>query len=179
MRRQPWAATFLDSFRYVDQLARLAKQGVKVVFHNTLAACECGLLDQNTFTPRPNYWAALLWRRLMGTTVLNPGSSPTANLHLYAHCLRDRPGGVALLAINTDQRVAHDIALPTQADRYTLTAKQLLDTTVQLNGSKMQIGSDGAVPQLVGVPVRPGRVRFAPMSITFLAIPHTGNSSCQ
>jgi hypothetical protein len=58
----PWAATFLDSFRYLDQLGRLAKRGVKVAFHNTLASSEYGLLDQDTLAPRPNYWAALLWR---------------------------------------------------------------------------------------------------------------------
>jgi hypothetical protein len=52
----PWASTFLDSFRFLDQLARMARQGVKAVFHNTLASSEYGLLDQNTFTPRPNYW---------------------------------------------------------------------------------------------------------------------------
>jgi hypothetical protein len=52
----PWAATFLDSFRFLDQLARLAKHGVQAVFHNTLAASEYGLLDQGTFAPRPNYW---------------------------------------------------------------------------------------------------------------------------
>jgi hypothetical protein len=34
----PWAATFLDSFRYLDQLGRLAKMGAQVVIHNTLAA---------------------------------------------------------------------------------------------------------------------------------------------
>ena len=47
----PWAATFLDSFRYLDQLGRLARHGVSVVFHNTLASSEYGLLDQNTFAP--------------------------------------------------------------------------------------------------------------------------------
>ncbi|HSR75532.1 MAG TPA: hypothetical protein VLN57_03005, partial [Xanthobacteraceae bacterium] len=36
----PWAATFLDTFRYLDQLGRLAKQGVQVVAHNTLAASD-------------------------------------------------------------------------------------------------------------------------------------------
>ena len=60
----PWAATFLDTFRYLDQLGRLAKQGVQVVAHNTLAASDYGLLDEHTFAPRPNYWGALLWRRL-------------------------------------------------------------------------------------------------------------------
>ena len=69
----PWAATFLDTFRFLDQLGRLAKQGVSVVFHNTLASSEYGLLDQNTFEPRSNYWAALLWRRLMGSSVLDAG----------------------------------------------------------------------------------------------------------
>jgi len=69
----PWAGTFLDSFRYLDQLGRLARQGVAVVFHNTLVASDYGLLDETTFEPKPNYWGALLWRQLMGTTVLDPG----------------------------------------------------------------------------------------------------------
>ena len=68
-----WGRTFIDTFRYLDQLGRLAKQEVHVVAHNTLVASDYGLLDESTLTPRPNYWAALLWRRLMGTTVLRIG----------------------------------------------------------------------------------------------------------
>lgn len=71
----PWDATFLDMFRYLDQLGRLAKGGVQVVLHNTLAASDYGLLDETTFAPRPDYWGALLWHRLMGRTVLDPGAS--------------------------------------------------------------------------------------------------------
>ncbi|MES1148408.1 MAG: hypothetical protein ABUL53_04435, partial [Bradyrhizobium guangdongense] len=81
----PWDPTFLDTFRYLDQLGRLARSGVQIVMHNTLAASDYGLLDETDFHPRPNYWGALLWHRLMGTTVLDVGSS-TADLHLYAHC---------------------------------------------------------------------------------------------
>jgi heparanase len=40
-----WASTFLDSFRYLDQLGRLAKKGVQVVIHNTLASSDYGLLE--------------------------------------------------------------------------------------------------------------------------------------
>jgi hypothetical protein len=98
----PWANTFLDTFRYLDQHGRLARDGVSVVFHNTLASSEYGLLDQNTFAPRPNYWAALLWRRLMGQNVLYPGPSRPSQT-LYAQCLPGHPGGVTLLAINTSQ----------------------------------------------------------------------------
>ena len=68
----PWASTFLDTFRYLIEHASLPRQGVKVIMHNTLAASDYGLLDQNTLEPRPNYWATLLWHKLMGTTVLDP-----------------------------------------------------------------------------------------------------------
>lgn len=44
----PWAKTYLDTFRYVDQLGRLARQGVSVVVHNTLAASDYALLDEDT-----------------------------------------------------------------------------------------------------------------------------------
>ncbi|MFD2431316.1 hypothetical protein ACFSUK_31175 [Sphingobium scionense] len=47
-----WAATWRDSFRYVDQLGRQAKQGVSVVFHNTLAASDYALIDEATMMPR-------------------------------------------------------------------------------------------------------------------------------
>src|SRR5665213_1757133 len=97
-----WASTFVDSFRYLNQLGSLAKSGVQVHIHNTLAASDYGLLDEKSYEPRPNYWSALLWRRLMGSIVLDPGTSPSASLHLYAHCLREMPGGVVLLAINAD-----------------------------------------------------------------------------
>jgi heparanase 1 len=175
----PWGSTFLDSFRYLDQLGRLAKSGVQVVIHNTLVSSDYGLLDENTITPRPNYWSALLWRRLMGRDVLNPGPSPAPTLHLYAHCLRGHPGGVALLAINTERTASQSLELPTASDRYTLTARTLEDTRVDLNGNELRLTAEDELPRLAGVPTRPGRVTFAPASITFLAIPNANNTSCR
>ena len=112
MRRKSWAADFIDSFRYLNQLGTLARRGVQVVIHNTLAASDYALIDEATLRPRPNYWSAVLWRRLMGTTVLDVGAAPTSSLHLYAHCLRGKPGGVALLAINADRSKAQNLTLP-------------------------------------------------------------------
>ncbi len=176
----PWAATFLDSFRYLDQLARLAKRGVQVAFHNTLAASEYGLLDQSTFAPRPNYWAALLWRRLMGPVVLDAGPS-RPGLHLYAQCLRGRPGGVALLAINLSRTQPESIDLPASAERYTLAATrgELEDTHVQLNGHELMLGGDDELPSLQGSRAPSGPVEFAPATITFLAVAEAGNAGCR
>ena len=174
----PWASTFLDTFRYLIQHASLAQRGVKVIMHNTLASSDYGMLDENTFAPRPNYWAALLWRRLMGATVLDPHTAPTPNVYVYAHCLQNHPGGVALLVINADRQKANEITLPSDAERYTLTAKQLQDTTVQLNGKTLQLNGDGDVPQFASQATRAGRVSFAPTSITFLAMADAGNTNC-
>jgi hypothetical protein len=175
----PWGSTFLDTFRYVDQHARLAKRGVQVIMHNTLASSDYGLLDENTLTPRPNYWSALLWRKLMGTTVLNPGSSSVPNLNLYAHCLRDNPGGVALLVINLDRTSSQSLDLPVSAQRYTLSAKDLMGSAVQLNGNDLTLGDNDALPPLAGVSTRPGTLTFPPFSITFIAKPEANNSSCR
>ena len=174
----PWASTFLDSFRYLDQHGRLAQLGVQVIAHNTLASSDYGLLDENTLTPRPNYWASVLWRKFMGTTVLNPGPSPAPGLHLYAQCLRGHPGGVALLVINTDRTAVQELAIPLLSNRYTLTAKNLLDNTVQLNGSELKVDAEGELPPVTGAPTNSGRVVFSAASITFLAIPGAANTNC-
>ncbi|MBV8927475.1 MAG: hypothetical protein JOZ74_19080 [Bradyrhizobium sp.] len=174
----PWDATFLDSFRYLDQLGRMAQRSVQVVMHNTLAASDYGLLDELNFAPRPDYWAALLWRRLMGTTVLDPGGAPRPGLYLYAHCLRAKPGGVALLAINTDRSASAMLELPTKTSRYTLTADHLTDASVRLNGRKLKLGAHDELPPLDAEPVAPGKLALAPASITFFAVPAAANPAC-
>ena len=174
-----WASTFLDSFRYLNQLGALAKRGVQVHMHNTLAASDYGLLDENTYQPRPNYWAALLWHKLMGTTVLDPGASPAPTLHLYAHCLRNHPGGVALLALNTSKTDAQSVQASTASERYNLTARELTDRVVFLNGSELKLGPGDALPKLNGTATHAGTITFAPASITFLAFPNARNASCQ
>jgi len=174
-----WAATFLDTFRYLIEHAGLAQRGVKVIMHNTLAASDYGLLDQNSFEPRPNYWASLLWRTLMGTTVLDPHVSAAPNTYVYAQCLEGQAGGVTLLVINADRQRSFDLKLPVAGERYTLTAQRLQSATVELNGKQLRLTKAGDLPRLVGEPVVAGRVSFAPASITYLSIASAGNSNCR
>jgi hypothetical protein len=176
----PRGSTFLDTFRYLDEHARLAQAGVQVIAHNTLAASDYGLLDGDTFAPRPNYWAALLWRRLMGETVLKANPSSGGDLPVYAHCSGGhRRGAVTLLAINTDQSAAQTINVSADSERYTLTTSNLEDTRVQLNGKRLSLDRNDSIPELTGVRTRSGQVTPAPASITFLVFPEAHNSSCQ
>jgi len=174
----PWAATYLDTFRYLDQHARLAQKGVQVIAHNTLAASDYGLLDESTLEPRPNYWGTFLWHKLMGTTVLKPDASASAGAHLYAHCLSDVPGGVTLLAINTDRTASKTLIVSAASQRYTLTAPDLEGTRVDLNGKELKLGPGDSLPKLNGVRAASGPITLAPASITFLAIRDAHNAAC-
>jgi hypothetical protein len=173
------SATFLDTFRYLDQLGRLAKAGVRVVMHNTLAASDYGLLDETTLDPRPNYWGALLWRKLMGATVLDSGVPIEAGLHVYAHCQRGTSGGVALLVINTDRTASHRLTLAKPSERYTLDAASLRASTVWLNGGPLELDEKGDLPPIMGASTPAGVLSFAPATISFLTIPEAENSACQ
>ena len=176
----PWGGSFLDTFRYLDQLGRLAKQEVGVVAHNTLAASNYSLLDERTFEPKPMYWGALLWRKLMGTTVLESGIPIAAGRHVYAHCLRGVPGGVALLVINNDQARATTFTLPLPAQRYSLAAPAgLPGMEVELNGALLKLAGGDRLPELQPVVAEPGQHLFGPVTITFLAVPGANNGACR
>jgi heparanase 1 len=79
-----WASSFRDSFRFVDQLGRLAQSGVQIVAHNTLASGDYALIDRNSVEPRPNFWLAWLWKQTMGRSLLR-SSTTVEGVNLYAH----------------------------------------------------------------------------------------------
>lgn len=173
----PWSATFLDTFRYVDQLGRLARNDVSVVFHNTLAASDYALIDDVTWMPRPNYWAALLWRRLMGETVLDAGAA-NGNLHVYSHCLRSQPGGVAIAAVNLSRTEQASLAIGASSRRYMLTAPALESQRVMLNGKILALKGERP-PALPGVRTSRGPLSLPPASVTFLEVPTANNPACR
>jgi heparanase 1 len=173
-----WASTFVDGFRFVDQLGILAQKNVQTVIVNTLAASEYGLLDPTTLEPRPDYWAALIWKRTMGVRVLNPGVAPTPEMHVYAHCAKDSKGGVALVVINLDPSKEQTLQIPLDGERYTLSSSALASKTVSLNGVELRDGADGTLPRTTGVRFKAGNVKFAPTTITFITLPGAENTSC-
>jgi len=71
------------------------------------------------------------------------------------------------------------IELVTAADRYTLSASDLQDGHVQMNGTEMKLGIDDAIPQFSGVSTASGKQTLAPATITFFAIPNANNAGCR
>ena len=106
------------------------------------------MLLRNGVRPCRAYWLEHKpgLRELAILDPVNLHSSPSAllagsqisvapNTYVYAQCLEGGRGGVPLLVINADQQRSFDLNLPTAGERYTLTAKQLEDTKVELNGT--------------------------------------------
>ena len=163
----PWAATYTDTFRYLEQLGRLAKKGVKVVMHNTLARSEYALLDEDTHDPRPSYWAALLWNRLMGTKVYD-ADALSEGVDVFAHNLKNSSKGIAVLIINTTDADS-SVKIPTSAEQYLITADELQTKTIKLNGEELQLTANGELPEIKGQKLKAGVVCLPPQSILFLS----------
>lgn len=173
----PWASTFLDTFRYLNQNGALAQQGVQVVMHNTLAASDYALIDRDTMTPRPNYWAAVLWKRTMGSTVLASPASPSPALRLYAQCLPGKRGGVGVMALNTGE-AAQRLNLGGKGMGWTMTGQPLDTRTVLVNGKAPALSADNRLTGLDGVAVS-GKVTLPGQSIAFYAMPGAANPACR
>lgn len=149
--------TFASSFWWLDQLGLLARRGQQVVVRQTLSGSDYGLLEDATLQPRPDYWASLLWRRLMGRRVLAAETlDEEPLLRAYAHCLRnpgdEATGGIALLLINLDrdasQRVVLDGVSASQWAIYAVDAEDVRSRVVRLNGVVLS-DDDGRVPELL------------------------------
>lgn len=173
----PWAAGFRDSFRYLNQLGTLAQKGVKVVIHNTLAASEYGLIDQNTMEPRPNYWAAVLWKKLMGSIVLEPPQTGQPTLRIFAHCRPAMNGGIGLMALNPGD-TAMPLAFRGVGKIWIMQAENVDSGPVKINGRIPSLTTSGLITGIVGERFR-GEFMLPSRSIAFASVDTAANSNCK
>ncbi|MFN8036773.1 MAG: hypothetical protein U0V73_12635 [Acidimicrobiia bacterium] len=175
-----WAARYLDVIRYVDTLGRLADGNGDVVFHNTLAASDYGLLDEKGFEPRPDYWAGVLWHRLMGPKVVALEGRPhVADLAVYAHCTPGaKRGDVTYAVVNSSATETRTVATRSGTARvYRLSGERLDGNTISLNGTELRAERDGTLPDLTGRPVS-GAIEVAPASVAFV-VDDAGSTACR
>lgn len=165
-----WASTYLDVPRTLNELGTFATISDGVVFHNTLASSDYGWLRHGTFDPRPNYFAVLLWNRLMGNTVYDSEIPQSKGAHVFCHSRKDGKDGCVYLVINTSAKEPTTVELPCEAVRYTLDGNgNMRSTTAFLNGRQLFMGEDDTLPALEGVKAS-GTVTLEPGSCTFFVI---------
>ena len=183
--------TMAGSFWWLDQLGILAERGHRVVVRQTLSGSDYGLLDDETLDPAPDYWASLLWRRLMGTRVLDVEVTDELTdeegrpfLRSYAHCTRaGAAGSVTVLALNLDlEQSARVQGFDTAGELYLVTAagEDFLSLTVELNGTELLASAEGEVPAIEPVPLAAGETLvLPPTSYAFVVLPEADAPACR
>jgi heparanase 1 len=181
---QPTASdAFEGTFWWLDQLGALARRDIKVSVRQTLSGSNYGMLDDETLDPRPDYWASVLWRRLMGQRVLDVGRTEVDDLvRLYAHCSYERPGAVTVLAINLDEDNSVRIELEDLSNEnkelYVLTSDALTSADLYLNGVLLR-DDDGVLPSLEPESIGDSPADVPARGIAFIVYPDAGAAACQ
>ena len=165
-----WASTYLDVFRTLNELGSFAVITDGVIFHNTLASSDYGFLQHGTFDPRPNYFAVLLWNRLMGSTVYDCSALRQDGAHIYCHSRKDGKPGCVYLIINNSLTESMTIDLPCSSQRYLLDAAALRTQFMRLNGRPMTIQGEHTSPLLTSEVQKGGLTDIPPASIAFLVL---------
>ena len=164
-----WASTYLDVPRTLNELGEFCTITDGVIFHNTLASSDYGFLDHHDYAPRPNYFAALLWTRLMGQTVFGSGIALQEGAHVYCHSRKDGKLGYAYLVINNSTTEATSVELPQEAEVYVLAGRDGMRSRVMtLNGNDLVLGENDALPALEPVKQAAGAMELAPGCCAFI-----------
>lgn len=165
-----WASTYLDVFRTLNELGSFGTISDGIIFHNTLASSDYGFLEHGTFWPRPNYFAVLLWNRLMGSGVYDCDALSRENLHVFCRSRRDGKPGCVYLILNNSLTEPAVAALPKAALRYTLHAPELRSPVMLLNGKELSVSGVCGLPDLTPAAEPQGNVTLAPATCTFLVL---------
>lgn len=165
-----WASTYLDVLRTLNELGSFCTITNGVIFHNTLASSDYGFLKHGTFDPRPNYFAVLLWTRLMGETVYACENPAKEGAHVYCHSRKDGNDGVVYLVINNSLTDTTTVELPKDATLYSLSGNgNMRSKTMFLNGNELVLGENNELPCLDGVAVS-GTIELAPGTCSFIVL---------
>lgn len=165
-----WASTYLDVPRTLNELGSFASLTRGIIFHNTLAASDYGYLQRIVFDPRPNYFAVLLWNRLMGEQVFASQEPIRQGARVYVHSRKDGREGYAYLIINNSKTDETIVKLPKVADVYLLEATNghLRSSTMTLNGQELVLDDHQHLPQLLPNTVEAGEIILPPASCAFV-----------
>jgi hypothetical protein len=160
-----YPGAFLGSFWYLDALGSLAVLNHQPFFRQSLVSSGYGLLLEKSLDPTPDYWLALLHSRLVGGEVYRANSS-TEYFRVYSHnsltSSSDDAGGRAYVYLNLHNETV-EVKFPSSSssshsqnlDLYALTADDLKDQSVMLNGAKLELDDEGKIPDMQPVRVSP------------------------
>ena len=155
---------FMSSFWYLDGFGILSENNHQTFCRQTLIGGNYGLLNTTTYEPNPDYYALLLWQRLMGSNVFNvqvhSDQEQGGLLRAYAHCSNSaKDPGLTILLINLSNETEFLVNVTEywyrKRTEYVMTSTSLHSQTVFLNGAALKTSANGDIPELIGKVVDP------------------------
>ena len=169
----------------MDGFGVLAQRGQKTFCRQTLVGGNYGLLNTTNLTPNPDYYALLLWRKLMGQGVLNVTDDGTnTNLRAYAHCHGNtKIGDVAVLLMNLSNKTKTKVTLnvgdaSTIKDEYVMSSESISSQRVMLNGKYLETNQDGVIPTIQGKESVGNVVELEPLTYGFYVLKNVKAKGC-
>ncbi|XP_069636976.1 heparanase isoform X2 [Haliaeetus albicilla] len=185
--------TYVAGFMWLDKLGLSARQGIDVVMRQVFfGAGTYHLVDAN-FEPLPDYWLSLLYKKLVGTKVLQVSlaGADERKLRVYLHCTNTlhpkyREGDVTLFALNLYNITQHlqlpNYLLSKHVDQYLLLPhgkENILSRSIELNGHVLRMVDNKMLPELTEKPLGPGSVLGLPaFSYSFYVIRNAKAIAC-
>jgi hypothetical protein len=143
------------------------------------------LLQQRGHAPTPDYWATLLWKRLMGGRVLGVAGDDRSGraLRAYAHCAAASGGGVALAVVNVARAAASlDLRVGAGGRRevYRLGTVEGVFTgrRATLNGRELRLTGARLPPLPPAAEAAGGPLAMPALSVAFVVLPDAHAPAC-
>jgi heparanase len=162
---------YLSGPWFITQLGYLASTHA-FQCRQTLLGGNYELVDKWTLTPNPDYWTALLWKRVMGAGVL-AATSNSSDVIAFAHCGGPAAGGgVAVAWVNLANETSYTVDVtglaagaPVPRHEYHLTAVPGDYRGIALNGAQLTYAGGALSPTPPVVVTDP--------SVPLVLAPHT------
>jgi len=165
--------TWLSTPWWLDQLGLLAHAGVEAVFRQSLVGGDYGLLDPQDFSPRPDYFASLLWKTRMGSLVFAKPRVEGSDRRLRAWH-HGRPDGTScLLLVNLHRRRWASVTLAADTRGVLILEPEgsLNSGTAVLNGVPLRKENGLETIRAAGAgPVVRGTVDLPPLGCAFVEL---------
>ncbi|XP_043530229.1 heparanase isoform X1 [Chiloscyllium plagiosum] len=189
--------TYVAGFMWLDKLGLSAKLGIDVVIRQALFGAGFYQLVDRTLDPLPDYWLSLIYKRLVGTRVLNVSAvhkdtADNGTLRVYMHCTNPnsyiyRKGSVTMFALNLSDQDKHILlccSLFNKTIQYLLqpgdSRKGLYSQSVQLNGKLLKMVDRKTLPIITGKVLQPGKPIVLPaLSYAFYVVQDAKAPACQ
>ncbi|CAH1283481.1 unnamed protein product [Diabrotica balteata] len=146
---------FIGSFMWLDKLGLAAKMGVEVVMRQSIFHGNYSLLDEN-YDPNPDWWISLMYKRLVGRTVVPHQSQTNKLVRLYVHCLQEEMlPSVVIFGVNLGSKTTKIVIeglepdnMPLYLMAFEFQSKDWFSKDIYLNGVLLKLLPGNKIPNI-------------------------------